>query len=245
MRYKLHVFPFSNFCEKTLWALNQIGVEYVVETHFPGPHARQIKKLSGQTAVPVLEDGTQVITGSAAIIAHVLAGTPSETLMLGQDSEEITKWQTKFDEVGATLRAALFYDLLPSPADAITVLTMEQKRPLSGYGMFFRAMRPMLMRMLKKNVPDAAAARSQCVTVLDEMMNTIGPSGYLVGDRFTLADIAAAAMFFPIAMPETAMGQSRSSDFPQMSIWRSRWEGHPAIPYINNIYEQHRMMRET
>ena len=240
MKYKLHVFPFSNYCEKTLWALDQMGADYTVQTHFPGPHAGRIKKLSDQTAVPVLEDGGHVITGSAAIIAHVLANTPSSDLLPKEHAEEILNWQERLDNVGATLRGTLFYDILPNASEAITTLTMGQKHPLSGYGLFFRAMRPMLMRMLKKGMPDVELARADCISVLDDIAIGAEPSGYLVGDRLTLADIAAAATFFPICMPEMAMGQPRPANFPNLEIWRARWDGHPAIPYLSNIYRQHR-----
>ncbi|MEM9584235.1 MAG: glutathione S-transferase family protein [Pseudomonadota bacterium] len=241
MRYRLHVFPFSNYCEKTLWAFDELGVDYETQTHFAGPHARAIKKLSGQTSVPVLETGDKVITGSAAIIAHVANGLPESRFMPHEHAAEILQWQERLDEIGGTLRAALFYDLLPHPSVAITALSMGQKRPWSAYGLFFRAMIPVLLRMLRKNVPDAGQARTHCTNLLDEIADATAATGYLVGDRFSFADIAAAATFFPICMPDFAMGQPRPKTFPALADWRASWHGHRAIPYIERIYADHRM----
>ncbi len=240
MRYRLHLFPFSNYCEKTLWALEHLGIAHTRQLHFPGPHSSKIRKLSNQTSVPVLEDEGIVIAGSAEIISHVMQDVPNPDLMPPEHKTEILKWQARLDGIGGTLRGALFHDILGNPSLAIGLLSAGQKRPLSGYGLFFRAMTPMLKRMLKQNVPDASIARETCKAVLSEVSEAAASTGYLVGDRFSLADLAAAAIFFPIAMPKGAMGYEFARNTPALTPWLNHWCDHPGVAYVERIYDQHR-----
>ena len=61
---RLVTIPISHYCEKARWTLDHCAIDYLVETHLPGPHAGAIKKLSEQSAVPVLCDGEKTIAGS-------------------------------------------------------------------------------------------------------------------------------------------------------------------------------------
>ena len=36
---------------------------------------------------------------------------------------------------------------------------------------------------------------------MDRLESELGPSGYLVGDRFTVADLTAASLFTPLLCP--------------------------------------------
>lgn len=244
MRYVLHLFPFSTYCEKARWALDHLGVSYQEVTHYPGPHTRAIKKLSGQTSVPVLEDGSRVIAGSAAIIDHAMSAIPGSDLLPAEHEAKILEWQKRLDNIGATLRGTLFYDILQHPKLAVELLTAGQKRPLSGYGIFFRTMIPMLKRMLKQGLPDEAKARADCQKILREIAEATSSTGYIVGDRFTLADLAAASIFFPICMPEHSMGFAFTQKNPDIDRWKASWADNEAIPYIQAMYRNHRLLKD-
>ena len=240
MSYVLHLFPFSNFCEKARWAFDYLDAEYEITTHYPGSHAGAIKKLSGQTAVPVLQDHAKVIFGSAAIIQHVMKAIDGSELLPKEYETEILEWQRRLDEIGATIRGALFYDILAEPSLAIGLLTDGQKTPYSMYGLFFRMMIPMLRKMLRDELPSAQNAREKCLEMLTEIDNASRKTGFLVGDHFTLADLTAASMFYPICMPEHSSGYAYAHNHPGLNRWFSRWEGNETIPYILKIYKEHR-----
>ena len=44
-------------------------------------------------------------------------------------------------------------------------------------------------------------ARAEVVAAMDRLEAELGPSGYLVGDRFSVADLAAASLFTPVVTP--------------------------------------------
>ncbi|MEM7441250.1 MAG: glutathione S-transferase [Pseudomonadota bacterium] len=235
----LHIFPYSNFCEKAVWALDAFGQPYERRLHFAGPHARAVKKLSGQTAVPVLENGQRITAGSASIIELFSESAAYDRLVPTSHRAEIMEWQARLDGIGATLRGTLFYQILPHRTLAIRLLSGRQKAPWGGYGLFFRAFTPVLMSMLRKNMPDQATGLSACRPVLDDIAQAAG-DGYLVGDQFTLADLTAAAIFYPICHPAGSLGHEVTQAEPQLAKWHALWADHPAIAYVQRIYTDHR-----
>ena len=48
----------------------------------------------------------------------------------------------------------------------------------------------------------AALARTKIVAALDRLEAELGSNEYLVGDSFSVADLTAAALFFPLVLPE-------------------------------------------
>ena len=51
------------------------------------------------------------------------------------------------------------------------------------------------------NAASAEAARATILEAMDLVEAELGPSGYLVGDRFSVADLAGAALFTPLIAP--------------------------------------------
>jgi len=51
---------------------------------------------------------------------------------------------------------------------------------------------------------DAAAevSRAKVLAALDRLEEELGDGEYLVGDSFTVADLTAAALFYPLVLPE-------------------------------------------
>jgi len=244
MTRTLHTFPFSNYCEKTLWALDHLGLEYATRTHYPGPHARAVARLSGQSAVPVLEEAGSVITDSGQILRHLIATTPDQTLVPDQHATAIWDWHDRLDPFGKKLRGLMFYAILPRPSASIPVLTYGTRKAISGYGLFFRAMTPMLMRMLRTAMPDQAKARSDCDQIMQSVAQSASATGYLVGDRFSLADLTAAALFFPICLPPHSMGAQRPPALRGFDDrWLAQWRTSPVVDYVQNIYARHRLAR--
>ncbi len=234
----LHIFPFSNFCEKARWCLDHAGIPYEERLHLPGPHAGTIKKLSGQTAVPIFEHGGTVVTGSdriAEICAVSGAGSP---LIHPDDRDEIIGWQTRLDAIGGTLRGTLFHDILSKPGAAADILTGGSST--LKYRLMFRGLCPMLRSMLKKELPDMEKARQDCTAVMDAIVVAQKETGYLVGGRFSLADLTASAIMYPLVLPDQALSAPHARSHPAMKPWLAHWADHPVRNYIARIYRHHR-----
>jgi hypothetical protein len=66
----LHQFPASHFNEKARWALDWKGLPHRRASYLPGPHAPRIRRLTGQTATPVLELCCAALLAPLASPAH-------------------------------------------------------------------------------------------------------------------------------------------------------------------------------
>ena len=64
----LHQFLRSHFNEKARWALDWKRVPHTRRSYLPGPHFPALRRLSGQSATPVLALDGEVVAGSAAIV---------------------------------------------------------------------------------------------------------------------------------------------------------------------------------
>jgi glutathione S-transferase len=84
---------------------------------------------------------------------------------------------------------------------------------------------------------DAEAARGKLAVALDRIVETLGPRDYLVGSLFSVADLTAAALLFPLAWPPELQ-----YDYPPPPHWGAL-EGlsrHPAVDWIREMYRRHR-----
>src|SRR5947208_14481873 len=73
-------FTYSHFNEKARWALDFKRVPHVRRSLLPGPHGVKIRRMTGQTAVPVLELHGRVIHDSSRIIAALEEAFPDPPL---------------------------------------------------------------------------------------------------------------------------------------------------------------------
>jgi glutathione S-transferase len=71
-RIVLHQFQQSHFNEKARWGLDWKGLPHRRVSHLPGPHLPQTRRLSGQTATPVLDLDAEVVEKQAGPCGLVL-----------------------------------------------------------------------------------------------------------------------------------------------------------------------------
>ncbi len=239
----LHVFPFSNFCEKAAWALDIHGIPFHRQMYLPMMQARRIKKISGQTLVPVLEHQGKVIAGSAKIVGHLeeLSGTgvlyPKD---FGLKAEAIA-WQNELDEFGPTVRAELFYWILADKSFAFKTMTAGKSGlAVAAYRPMFKMMSPILKKKLKQRVPDQAVLRATVMKKLDKIAEATASSGYLVGNTFSVADLTAASIIFPLFLPNSSPASSIFRNHESGVRWLEEWDKHPAKSYVERIYQSHR-----
>jgi glutathione S-transferase len=108
-----------------------------------------------------------------------------------------------FDEqLGPHLRRAVYHELLPHPRLVLPLFSHNQP---PAARMLLRAAFPLLRvamrRALSITERDAFHSRARTVAAMDRLERELGSSGYLVGDEFTVADLTAASLFYPIVRP--------------------------------------------
>ena len=67
----------------------------------------------------------------------------------------------------------------------------------------------------------------------------VGPSGFLVGDRFSVADLAAAALLAPgvdVRHPDMLKPEQKPAAVEE---WMARWADHPGAAWVRETYEHH------
>jgi glutathione S-transferase len=241
---ELFQFHFSHFNEKARWALDYKGVPHVRHSLLPGPHFLRIVPLTGHSKLPVLRIEREVIAGSARIIDHLEKQHPQPPLYPASPAEreralEIQRW---FDEeLGARIRQALFYELLPE-GSYFTALCCQGRGALTqrAYRALYPATRALMTFDMKIGAETAARGRERVYEALDLIAKNAGPEGYLVGDRFSVADLTAASLLLLAVFPPELQFRLPEPRIEAVNHWLAHWKDHPSTAWIREIYRRHR-----
>jgi glutathione S-transferase len=243
-------FPFSHFNEKARWALDWKGIAHRRTSLLPGPHALTVMRLTGKTEVPVLRVGSEVVGGSASIIDELERRVPTPALYPSDPSErtralEVQQWFD--DEVGPMVRRALFAVMLATPGYVCGMFAGHRSWPVRAT---YRASFPVVSSVMKRSmgITDAASVeRAGAVTqeAFDYVARHAGTSGYLVGETFTVADLAAAALLAPVvdvAHPDMHKPMPRPAALQGVL---ERWADHPGAAWVQEQYRRNRPPART
>src|SRR5207244_470877 len=119
-------FTYSHFNEKARWALDFKGVPHVRRSLLPGPHAVKIRRMTGQSAVPVLELDGRAIHDSSRIIAALEEAYPDPPLYPRDQADRRRAIELEDfldDELGPHIRRYAFYLLLPFPDTVVAMFS--------------------------------------------------------------------------------------------------------------------------
>ncbi|MEM9177536.1 MAG: glutathione S-transferase N-terminal domain-containing protein [Myxococcota bacterium] len=237
-------FAFSHYNEKARWALDYKGLSAERVALLPGPHARTTRKLSGQSATPIVVVDGAVVAGSARIVERLEALRPDPPLFPSGAEERAAadRWIGTFDEeVGPAVRLSLFHRLFDEPGYAAKLFSTDQpgwKR--HPYAWLFPRMIPMLRDRMSIDDETDRAALGTIEEALDAVAEAVAGDGYLVGGRFTAADLTAAALLMPLGDPPRLPFSFPAVASPAHAGWRARWADHPAIAWMESMFERHR-----
>ncbi len=236
--------PLSHYNEKVRWTLDYKGVA----------HRRQVVRsdylwrawrATGQGKLPILFLDGRAIADSTAIIAALEARYPEPALYPRDPAARaralaLEDWLD--EQVGPAVRAAIVTPLFQHDPDTALRLLM------TGMGdQAYRTLRPLLrvfpaFYRFRHRITAAHLERDRATVAaaLDRIEAERQPSGYLVGDAFTVADLTAAAMFaallelpeiqYPVRVPLPASHRE----------YRDSLARHPAARWIADIYRRHR-----
>jgi glutathione S-transferase len=244
---ELHQFSHSHFNEKARWTLDYKNLPHVRICYIPGPHAPQIRRLSGQTETPVLRFEGRVVNGSARIIELLEQRFPSPPLYPSDpaDRDEALAIQARLDGgLGVEVRRAVFETALASPA--FGVATFASEKPLwkqKLYQAAFPAVRAVMTRVMNITPETGRRAREIVTAELDFLAEKSAATGYLVGDGFSVADLTAAALLGPVALvdhPDMRQAEPRPPRYAELC---AQWAEHPGMLWAKSIWAKHRPPR--
>ena len=198
---------------------------------------------SRRGTVPVLDLDGERLVDSTRIIAAIEKRFPDPPLYPADpaERERALALEEFFDEhAGHEMRRVAFYELREHPEYVAAFLATDQpprvRRLLSAVTRLPGSM-AYANRRYRINASDVDASRPELRAALDRILEERQPSGYLVGSAFSVADLTAASLLYPLAQPEEF--QYEVPEPPRIAIVEDVAD-HPAVDWIREIYRDHR-----
>ena len=237
-------FTSSHFNEKARWALDFKRIPHLRHSLVPGFHINTVKRMTGQTSVPVLKLGDEIINDSTRIIAALERVYPDPALYPADERERRRALELEdfFDEeLGPYIRRWIFHLILPYPDFVRAAFVSHASLPAR---LAHRAMGPLIVPLMKKqmdiNPASAEIAYRKTLVAMDRLESELRPSGYLVEDRFTVADLTAAALFSPIVRPGEFPYKAAVSIPPPFAEAIAAVRNRKAHRWTLEMYRRHR-----
>jgi glutathione S-transferase len=236
----------SHFNEKARWALDYKGIPHERRSVFPGMQEIRARALRGGTStLPVIEiDGIR-IGDSTRIIEELERRWPEPALYPADPDERRRALELEdfFDEQCAhDLRRVIFHSLLEHPELMAEATGTDRRRGGGVLGTLFPIVNRAVRAKYKITPEETARSRQVVEAALDRIESELGPSGYLVGDSFSVADLTAAAILSPLFMPpEFPYHQLGGDRLPEeLRSWREQLTQRRAYEYALDMYARHR-----
>ncbi|HKJ35510.1 MAG TPA: glutathione S-transferase family protein [Solirubrobacterales bacterium] len=236
---RLWQYNFSNYNEKARWALDYKRIAHVRRTVAPVEPRAMAFSLRG--TLPVLDLGGERIADSSGIIDALERLHPEPALYPRDpaERERALALQRDFDdEVGHAMRRALFWELRDDRdymAEFITVGRPALQRALMK--LTFPLGWLYVSRRYTFAEPEAERAWGTLEDALDRIERERGSGEFLVGDSFSVADLTAASLLWPLAWPDELQYElPRPPGIPRLE----RLQEHPAAAWIGEIWARHR-----
>jgi len=234
----------SNYNEKVRWALDYKGIPHVRRAAVPGGHRAIAQRLTGDRTFPVLVLQHRAIGDSSRIIDALERRFP-EPALCPADPEgrgRALDLEDFFDEeLGPHVRVLVVHHMLPSAS-----LTLGAFMPdlIGVRRLVARAMFPAVRRRF---IADLAISPRN-VDLAYEKIRAAGrrfqaglqPSGYLVGDGFTVADLTLAALVAPAVAPEQFPYPQPQRGHRLLAPLRAALSEYGVLDWTQQIYARHR-----
>ncbi|MEJ7604583.1 MAG: glutathione S-transferase, partial [Kofleriaceae bacterium] len=237
---RLITIPFSHFCEKARWALDACGVAYREDGHLPMFHYVPVKLAGAGRTVPVLvTDDKQTIADSTEIVAWADARRPGTLLPIDPTTRaDARQLEEDFDrQLGPATRRWAYAHVLPRKdlLDRLLVQGVPRREYLA-----MRVVRPLAIRLIGKGLRIDAAGIERSRAKIEETFSRVGQllddgRRYLIGDQFSIADLAFAAFAAPVVLPPEypaklpVLDDFQGAPRAQMEAWRASRAGTHAL----------------
>jgi glutathione S-transferase len=242
----LYHIEISHYSEKARWALDYKGIAHVRRAPPPLLHMAWALWLTRRPTFPVLRlDGVRV--GDSTRIIETLEREHPEPPLYPPDAGERRRalaLEEHFDEqLGPYIRRWLFHEgLVGLPwGDFVEGALGSAPRAVKAT---MRATAPVGQRVLRLRygIDEEAAgvARDKTAAALDRIEAELRPSGYLVGDRFSVADLTAAALVFQLVRAPEAPYLLPPPLPAAVERCRAEASGRRAFEWVKEMYRRHR-----
>jgi glutathione S-transferase len=245
--------PISHYSEKARWALDYKRLPHRRRGLPGGFHMVAALALTrGESfTFPVLVLDGEAIGDSTAIIGALEQRRPEPSLYPDDPTERrrALDLEDYFDEEVAPATRLLGWNAFVSDPDRLGEL-VQQFIPSSvrgtelATGLTVRFATAFTgLRYGVKSEEGAERARTKVLVALDRLEDELDGNEYLVGDRFSVADLTAAAAFYPLVLPPEAPSLG---DPPEpLAGFRAPLAQRPAFKWVERTYARHRRTANT
>jgi glutathione S-transferase len=230
----------SHYNEKARWALDHKGVAHRRRAPMPGVlHPAVAFAKTRKPTFPILDLEGRSIGDSTDIIAELERRHPDPPLY-PEDPQlraRALAIEDYFDvEVAPDVRRMLFWEMSRDPersAEGMKALgAMPLPKPLAAPAI------AMVARRYGGNAEVMERSRAKAEAGFERILAEVGPSGHLVGDSFTVADLTAASILFHLAEPPEF--QYVIPEFPDnVYEWRDTLPPE-SLEWIRRTWREHR-----
>ena len=240
--------PISHFCEKARWGLERAGLEYEERRHIQLMHQIAAKRWGGGSTAPVLATPDGVYSQSRDILLYADEHLPAAQRLYPEDPGERAQVLALEDRFYAILGVegrrwlydAVFQDAKRFAPWNLTGVPAGERRIFP----FVLAPAKLVIRRLLKIDRQTVA---NALRLVDEELDAVGEMlsdgrRHLVGDRFTAADLAFAALCAPLIVPiEYGTPLPQPADMPaEMASRGEGWRAHPAGRFATRMFDEQR-----
>jgi len=238
---------YSPWSERARWALDAEGIRYRKKAYLPmigEPALRvRLRRATGPVSVPVLFTDGGAVEGSWDIACHAAAhgGRDADASILPPALRaDIAVWQANGEVLTAAGRSLLLLSLVGN----VPALRESVPRPLRALGPIADLLAVRAATFIREKYEPARFSSESALagmrTALRALRAAIGKNEFVVGGRFTYADIAMATslqVVVPVSEEHIRLGPATreawtnpalAAEFPDLIAWRDR------------IYAQHR-----
>lgn len=252
----LYHLAISHYSEKARWALDHLRLQYRSELLAPAFHILTVRRVGGGSTVPVLVDSdADVVLTDSTDILHYLDQREPERALFPRDPDLAARaagLEDFFDEhCGKHVSGFFYHHLLQFPR----VLSARWQTGLGPVRRtMVRAILPIVPRLMRRarNLDETTARehRRKAMEAIDRLERELDAAAgdYLVGGRFTAADLAAASLIGPAVGPdgspwdrgEAATVWSDGFPPPELAAFLEEVAERPAAEWVREIWARHR-----
>jgi len=191
----------SPYVRKVRAILAEKGLEYEHDPMLPLGVSDDYKRKHPMGKVPVLEDGDRVIPDSSAI-AHYLEGVQPTPALFPSDPYERAR--------------AIWIEELADSAIVAGTATVFQERVLA----------PLFFKRDGDEAKIKEALEETLPPYFDYLERNLGDSGWIVGNDYSIADVALGTAFATFAIAE---GKVDAARWPKLAAYVERVHARPSF----------------
>jgi glutathione S-transferase len=234
----------SNYNEKARWALDYKRVPHVRRAVIPGKHRVLAKRLTGGRTFPILVLDGEPIGDSTAIIAELERRHPDPPLYPAEADarRRALELEDFFDEqLGGHTRLLAVHHMLGDGGLFLGAFAgdLSRVRRLGA-----RATFPLLRRRVAGSMGiderSVELAYEKVRAAGERFRAELGPSGYLAGERFSVADLTLAALVAPVVAPRQFPYPQPQRDHELLEPLRETLAESGLRDWTLDIYARHR-----